>query len=93
MHGTVLPPQYVFMAWCLVKRRDNFTTIVGHSEKGGLQWQGISIVGSRRADRETRNSSDNVAKCCEEPLFVTLDFKPFKRCSDRRKSVLSVLCF
>jgi hypothetical protein len=26
MHGATPPlPQYVFMAWCLVKRRDNFT--------------------------------------------------------------------
>jgi hypothetical protein len=26
MHGTVPPlPQYIFMAWCLVKRKDNFT--------------------------------------------------------------------
>jgi hypothetical protein len=26
MHGAVPPlPQYVFMAWCLVKHRDNFT--------------------------------------------------------------------
>jgi hypothetical protein len=26
MRGTILPlPQYVFMAWCLVKHRDNFT--------------------------------------------------------------------
>jgi hypothetical protein len=23
--GTVPPPQYVFMIWCLVKHRDNFT--------------------------------------------------------------------
>jgi hypothetical protein len=26
MRGTISPfPQYVFMAWCLVKHRDNFT--------------------------------------------------------------------
>jgi hypothetical protein len=26
MRGAILPlPQYVFMAWCLVKHRDNFT--------------------------------------------------------------------
>jgi hypothetical protein len=26
MHGAIPPlPQYVFMAWCLVKHRDNFT--------------------------------------------------------------------
>jgi hypothetical protein len=26
MHGAILPlPQYAFMAWCLVKHRDNFT--------------------------------------------------------------------
>jgi hypothetical protein len=25
MHGAILPlPQYAFMAWCLVKHRDNF---------------------------------------------------------------------
>jgi hypothetical protein len=26
MRGAILPfPQYIFMAWCLVKHRDNFT--------------------------------------------------------------------
>jgi hypothetical protein len=32
MRGTIPPlPQYVFMAWCLVKRRDNFTfTFIMH---------------------------------------------------------------
>jgi hypothetical protein len=25
MHGALPPPYYVFMAWCLVKHRDNFT--------------------------------------------------------------------
>jgi hypothetical protein len=25
MRGAIPPPPYVFMAWCLVKRRDNFT--------------------------------------------------------------------
>jgi hypothetical protein len=24
MHGTIPPPQYIFMAWCLIKHRDNF---------------------------------------------------------------------
>jgi hypothetical protein len=29
MHGAIPPlPQYVFMAWCLVKHRDNFTFIL-----------------------------------------------------------------
>jgi hypothetical protein len=29
MRGAILPlPQYVFMAWCLVKHRDNFTFII-----------------------------------------------------------------
>jgi hypothetical protein len=39
MSGAVLPlPQYAFMAWCLVKHRDNFTflrlhgVIVKHSD-------------------------------------------------------------
>jgi len=27
MHGTIPLPQHVFMAWCLVKHRDNFTFI------------------------------------------------------------------
>jgi hypothetical protein len=28
MRGAIPPPQYAFMAWCLVKHRDNFTFCV-----------------------------------------------------------------
>jgi len=36
MHGAVTPlPQYVFMAWCLVKHRDNFTTYLLFRWLGG----------------------------------------------------------
>jgi hypothetical protein len=28
MRGAIPPPQYVFMAWCLVKHTDNFTFII-----------------------------------------------------------------
>jgi hypothetical protein len=34
MRGAILPfPQYVFMAWCLVKHRDNFTLPLLYSTK------------------------------------------------------------
>jgi hypothetical protein len=42
MSGAIPPlPQYVFMAWCLVKNRDNFTffTILVHVE--GLQFRSM----------------------------------------------------
>jgi hypothetical protein len=34
MSGAILPlPQYAFMAWCLVKHRDNFTFYILHKRK------------------------------------------------------------
>jgi hypothetical protein len=32
MRGTIPPSQYVFMAWCLVKHRDNFSYIIQFRE-------------------------------------------------------------
>jgi hypothetical protein len=41
-------------------------TTVGRSEKGRLQmceqWQGMSVVQTRRADKENRNAGDRVVK-------------------------------
>jgi hypothetical protein len=49
MRGAVPPPQYVFMAWCVVKHGDNFTFFIGRScehgnelsdsvKGGGISW-------------------------------------------------------
>jgi len=43
------------------------------------QLQGTSIVVTRRADKESRNASDSVAKYQDR---TQMDFKPLKRCSD-----------
>jgi len=54
-----------------------------------VQWQGMSIVVTRRTDKATRNAGDSVANSKNEQLlFVTLDFKPCKRCSDCRKLLI-----
>jgi hypothetical protein len=40
MLGAILPlPQYVFMTWCLVKHRDNFTFYL-YSAK----WKSMSVI-------------------------------------------------
>jgi hypothetical protein len=40
MRGVIPPfPQYVFVAWCLVKHRDNFTFTMGY----GLDDQGSRV--------------------------------------------------
>jgi len=31
-----------------------------------VQWKGMSIVGTRRADKTTRNAGDNAAICQKE---------------------------
>jgi hypothetical protein len=38
MSGAIPPPQYVFMAWCSVKQRDNFTLSCGGVQYSGVQY-------------------------------------------------------
>jgi len=47
-------------------------TIIGHRQKGGLhiQWQRLSIVEMRCADRATRVDGDSVTKCQERTATV-----------------------
>jgi len=49
MRGAILPlPQYVFIAWCLVKHRDNFTF-----ERLGRNGEGLAVNGIDNCVRAT----------------------------------------
>jgi hypothetical protein len=45
MRGAILPlPQYVFMAWCLVKYRDNFTSFNINMDLLELGWKSVDWI-------------------------------------------------
>jgi hypothetical protein len=71
MRGAILPlPQYAFMAWCLVKHRDNFTFTFNHRVQTGcgahqptIQWiPGSLSLGVKRPGREADHSPPSSAE-------------------------------
>jgi hypothetical protein len=64
MHGSILPfPQYVFLAWCLVKRRNSIKVLAIN-----VKW--ISKVALKQAVEEARNFSGRTDMLKEDFLFV-----------------------
>jgi hypothetical protein len=59
MHGAISPlPQYVFMAWCLVKRRDNFTFTftLPTSHRGRMGRQSVWTLWPRTSSGQLHSS-------------------------------------
>jgi hypothetical protein len=74
MHGIIPPlPQYVFMAWCLVKNRDNFTLQKDGMETDSLLMK-IGLIPSLGLQQKLLN-------CCVnnilDPFFEQLTEKHF----------------
>jgi hypothetical protein len=56
MSGAIPPPQYAFMAWCLVKHRDHFTFTFTFMIWKGNRGSSVSITTRLRAGRPGFNS-------------------------------------
>jgi hypothetical protein len=67
MRGAITPfPLYIFMAWCLVKHRDNFTFIINHHTCVVYPHCG-NLLGTAE-----QVSVMHKSKCCQLP-FVSAD--------------------
>jgi hypothetical protein len=55
--GAIPPlPQYIFMAWCLVKHRDNFTLPLSYKRKLSVLWQRLRKESHRQNLKKKKNS-------------------------------------